>query len=313
MPHAEQSQSLITIVVPVHNRADLVRDCLASIAAQTAAPLDVVLVDNASTDRTADVLRDWAAGVDPARLRVTVLSEPRPGACRARNTGLRAVRTPWVMFFDSDDTMRTDHCRRALDAAARHPEASIIGWNVMLHTLDGGTRTLPFSSTDPLYCNVMFGTMATQRYMARTELVRAAGGWDDDLRSWNDIELGCRLLARRPVPVHAGSEITVDVRQQTESLTGTSFSRRAGELMLSLERMSADGVPAAVLGLKGAILGADMCREGRSDLGRDVAARTLAPVRGHARRLLLRAVFRLRRSGVRGLGRLLLPLFRRCR
>ncbi|MDE7388508.1 MAG: glycosyltransferase family 2 protein, partial [Muribaculaceae bacterium] len=96
---------LITVVIPVRNRARLVEATLASVAAQSMAPARIVLVDNGSTDGTEEVLRRWA----DKRTDTIVVSEPIPGAAAARNRGLREVESPYVMFFDSDDIMPTRH------------------------------------------------------------------------------------------------------------------------------------------------------------------------------------------------------------
>ena len=153
----------ITIVIPVHNRAEIVGRTLASVEAQTLRPLSVVLVDNASTDGTAGVLREWAAR--PHGLDVRVVCETAPGAAAARNRGLSEVRTEWTMFFDSDDTMRPDHCRRALEAAG---DCDMVGWDVCLHTTDGAEEVHRFYADDAQFHSLFHGSTATQRYMART-------------------------------------------------------------------------------------------------------------------------------------------------
>ena len=96
---------MISLVIPVRNRASIVGRTLDSVAAQTRLPDQIVLVDNGSTDGTLEVLRRWANG----RSNVQVVTEPRPGAAEARNCGLRAVTEEYVMFFDSDDTMPPRH------------------------------------------------------------------------------------------------------------------------------------------------------------------------------------------------------------
>ena len=96
---------MLTIVIPVHNRRNLVEHTLGSLRQQTAPRFATVLVDNASTDGSIEVLRKWQAENNSPERPVTVLSESTPGACAARNRGLDAVESPWVLFFDSDDLM----------------------------------------------------------------------------------------------------------------------------------------------------------------------------------------------------------------
>ena len=82
-------QPLLTIVVPVRNRQDVVGRTLRSIAAQTLRPLKVILVDNASTDSTLQILRKWADSAADSAIDVKILSETTPGASAARNRGLQ--------------------------------------------------------------------------------------------------------------------------------------------------------------------------------------------------------------------------------
>lgn len=93
---------MITIIIPTLNRAELMAECLRSLAEQDTSLRDwaVIVVDNASTDSTRQVV-EAAQALSP---RITYLYEPVLGASRARNAGLMAARTPYVIFIDSDTT-----------------------------------------------------------------------------------------------------------------------------------------------------------------------------------------------------------------
>ena len=122
----------ITVVVPVYNREQMARATLAGIAGQSYRPMRVVLVDNDSTDGTLAMLRHWADSVKAPDFSVEILSESIRTAAAARRKGTEAVRTEYVMFFDSDDMMQPDHVARAMRGFAAHPEADIIGWDFPL-------------------------------------------------------------------------------------------------------------------------------------------------------------------------------------
>lgn len=295
----------ITIVIPVHNRAEIVGRTLASVEAQTLRPLSVVLVDNASTDGTAGVLREWAAR--PHGLDVRVVSETTPGAAAARNRGLSEVCTEWTMFFDSDDTMRPDHCRRALEAAG---DCDMVGWDVCLHTTDGAEEVHRFYADDAQFHSLFHGSTATQRYMARTELFRRAGGWDPAVRYWDDIELGARVLALNPRVRHAGSGISVDVYAQEQSITGTRYSDSADKAAVALEAIRRTLGPehAFPVDVKAAILAADCAKEGAGGTAKDIMNAALARCPDMRRRLILRAAYAWCRAGLRGAARILRPL-----
>ncbi len=215
------TEAQLTIVIPIYNRADIVRRTLNSVAKQTLRPLKVILVDNNSTDNSLEVISAWRQEVETSNFQVTIISEMKPGACAARNAGLRLVETPWTMFFDSDDEMLPDHAMRAMSAT---DGVDIVAWDVLLHRLNGATRRLRFIVNDCVYNNIMHSSFSTQRYMAKTNLFRQIGGWNERLSVYDDCELGTRLLRTNPRIIHLGS-LTVHVHESEESITLGSSNR----------------------------------------------------------------------------------------
>lgn len=219
-------EPLITVVIPVYNRANIVNKTLQSLADQTLQVFDVVLVDNNSSDNTFEVLTSWADEHNKKGRRVTVLSEPKRGACAARNTGLHAVKTPWVMFFDSDDVMFPSHLADFEAVARRNRDADLItrpayrqapnGKNIVKKNCRGGKNAL--------FTHIFHSTLATQRYITTTDLMNKVGGWDNKVWGWNDYELGVRLLLQNPVIKTVEGKPSMVVIPQNESITGTSFS-----------------------------------------------------------------------------------------
>lgn len=126
---------LIGVVMPIHDAAAYLPQCLASLRAQTHANLDVVCVDDGSTDGSAAVVREVMA--EDARIRL--LSTERGGPGRARNLGLDQVRGDWLAFLDADDTMPPHALERML-ATARGTGSDIVTGRVVRLT---GTHTWP--------------------------------------------------------------------------------------------------------------------------------------------------------------------------
>lgn len=302
----------ITIVIPVHNRAEIVGDTLRSIAAQTYRPLRVTLVDNGSTDSTPEVLAAWRDKVACHDFQVDIFTENTPGAAAARNRGLDAVATEYVMFFDSDDLMAPDHVERAM-RGFHHPSApDIVGWDVELHPVDRPAFTACFSTHSPLWNNIMHGNMATQRYAVRTSLVRQAGGWNPAIPGWNDIELGTRLLTLSPRMLRLEGRPTVIQIQRPASITGTSFTAGAGRWESSLKAMEATlATPRQQrwLRLRRAHLAGLYAAEGSAQLSQQLIADTLATEPCPFYRTLLKATSTLTAHRIRGALRIFKPLF----
>src|SRR3954447_22785622 len=102
---------VLSVVVPVYNVAPYLVDCLDSLLAQTLTNLEVIAVDDGSTDGCPEILAGYAAR-DP---RVRILTQPNAGQGAARNRGVASARGELLTFVDSDDVVP----RRALKAMVR--------------------------------------------------------------------------------------------------------------------------------------------------------------------------------------------------
>ena len=186
----------------------------------------------------------------------------------------------------------------------------MVGWDVCLHTTDGAEEVHRFYADDAQFHSLFHGSTATQRYMARTELFRRAGGWDPTVRYWDDIELGARVLALNPRVRHAGRCISVDVHAQEQSITGTRYSDSADKAAVALEAIRRTLGPehAFPVDVKAAILAADCAKEGAAGTAKDIMNAALARYSDMRRRLILRAAYAWCRAGLRGAARILRPL-----
>ena len=232
-------QAQITVIVPVYNRAELMIRTLDSIAAQSLRPFELIVVDNNSTDNTLEVLHEWKEQNESADFVVTIKQEPRAGACCARNKGLEAVKTPYVMFFDSDDTMIPTHIESALQALQADKSLDIVGWDVTVNLLDGKAVKKRFSVNDVLYNHIFHSSFATLRYAARTDLIRAVGCWNEAIAGWNDYELGVRIALKNPRMLKLTEGVGVNVYSQATSITGTNFSSTPGKWEAALDSCEA--------------------------------------------------------------------------
>lgn len=98
-------QESISVVIPVHNRPQDVNTALDSVMAQTLLPLEVIVVDDCSTDDTVAALHSRKG--DPVSVRVELVT-PNRGGGHARNVGINAARGEWIALLDSDDRWTPD-------------------------------------------------------------------------------------------------------------------------------------------------------------------------------------------------------------
>ena len=187
----------MSIVIPVYNRAKELPRTVASIVAQDYRPLHLILVDNNSADESFAVCCNLQQQYQTDDFTIEVLQQPRAGASAARNMGLEHVKSRYMMFFDSDDVLHSDSVSRYMQAFAEHPDADIIGSTILF---DNGAKSFlakAVFSAEP-EPHIIHGTLSTQRFAARTQLIRNAGGWHEHYNGWLDWNLGLRLLLQNP-------------------------------------------------------------------------------------------------------------------
>lgn len=190
------SERDISVVVPAFMSASYLMPTLESVAAQTAQPREIIIVDDGSSDGTADTAEAFARSHHGCPVRV--LREPHRGPGAARNAGVRAATGEWIAFLDSDDLWRPEKLAVVVRAMNSHPQANFFCHNETIVFLDGRTRDTDYSEGyDPrqqlppqLYRTNFFSTSAV---VCRRDDVLGCGGFDETLSSAQDYELWMRM------------------------------------------------------------------------------------------------------------------------
>jgi len=112
MPFSSPNRSGVSVVIPVFNRSKTLVRTLPYVTAQTVLPEQLVIVDDGSTDDSANKAEQWLSEHAPA-IEWQVIRTQHVGAATARNIGLQSLRqTPYVAFLDSDDHWPADFIER---------------------------------------------------------------------------------------------------------------------------------------------------------------------------------------------------------
>lgn len=133
------AEPILSVVVPVHNAGPYLAECLAALKAQTLTGLEIIAVDDGSTDGSSDELAR-AARAGGLRL---VSQRPARGPSSARNAGLSVARGTWVAFVDADDTVAPEMYETML--AAARPGVEVVSCGLQLTDESGRPRErVPF-------------------------------------------------------------------------------------------------------------------------------------------------------------------------
>lgn len=308
---------LISIVIPVFNRAEMVKPTLESVRKQTHRPLQVVLVDNNSSDNTLQVLHEFKVSNETEGFRIDVVEENTPGACAARNAGGKVAKSEWIMFFDSDDTMDSCLVEKYVAKIKEQPKADIITTNVDM-VKDGKHFSVNFAKQDFMVNHIFHSCLSTQRYIARKSLIEAVGGWNNDVKCWNDWELGIRLLLASPNVSVLDDGVYVHINVHGETITGNSYSdnheRREHAINVALEAVEKSGYAhkkrvKRLLKIRRFVLAGLYRKEGAKSLAQDYYNKSFKELKDDMLlRCLAPVVYHYVSSGGRGVDRLLRAL-----
>ena len=128
------SSPRVTVVMPVYNKCSVVRRAVLSVLNQTVPDFEIVIVDDGSTDGSADVIRTFSDR------RIRIVEQPNAGEGAARNTGIHASTTDLVAFCDADDEWCPLFLEEVLALAAAYPSCDVYGTSYVLKEPDGATR-----------------------------------------------------------------------------------------------------------------------------------------------------------------------------
>ena len=149
----------ISVIIPVYNVAEFLPQCLDSVVSQDYRNLQILLVDDGSTDGSGEICDRYAA----AEARIQVIHQPNQGAGAAKNAGLRAAGGTYLSFVDSDDFLEPGAYRQMVKTL-EETRADIVQFsfrNVYRNRTEGMPKPICFGSrrTGPARC---FGTSCTK-------------------------------------------------------------------------------------------------------------------------------------------------------
>jgi glycosyltransferase involved in cell wall biosynthesis len=184
------AQPLVAAVIPTHNRRHEVSAAIASALRQTRSLHEIVVVDDGSSDGTWEDLRRLASGARAPR--IVVHRQGNAGPAAARNAGVRLATADFIAFLDSDDTWHEDKTARQLAVFAARPELALVGCVDQDMKVFRGQRLVPIGIERELFRNYFL----TPGVMLRREVFAAVGGFAEDMRRGEDLELWLRIVSR---------------------------------------------------------------------------------------------------------------------
>ena len=189
----------MSVIVPTRDRGDLLREAVESVFAQTLVPSELIVVDDRSSDATAELVSELAQS---SPFPISILRSPRRGAAAARNAGIARARFPLVAFLDDDDLWQPGKLAAQVAFLEQRSEVGLLAceWEVFGPGLAAALsrRKAPKDRRLPLARFCVKNPIATSGVIVRRECLREVGGFDESLPLAQDWDLWLRVASRWP-------------------------------------------------------------------------------------------------------------------
>ncbi len=169
---------LISVVIPVYNGEKYIADAINSILKQNYSPLEIIVVDDGSTDNTQAVLEKFGNAV-------TVISQSNQGQSAARNVGLRATKGSVIGMLDADDLWTDDHIALMLPHLQPESPYDFVRGSVRYLKNHGTSQE---ETTEASFLEALVGAC-----LYRTSLIERVGPFAEDMRQGEDLDWNIRI------------------------------------------------------------------------------------------------------------------------
>jgi glycosyltransferase involved in cell wall biosynthesis len=183
-----------SVVIPAFNCERYIRESLESVLQQSYPPLEIIVVDDGSTDNTAGIVQRLMAGSA-----IVYVRQHNQGPARARNHGVEVSRGDWIAFLDADDIWHSGKLAAHCEYISAYPEIFFF-WSDMNYIDERGGPRKPKHWGDP-FAQLIFNRPICplpSSVVMRKEIFGWIDGFDNRLHCYEDLEFFVRVVARFP-------------------------------------------------------------------------------------------------------------------
>lgn len=220
---------LVSVIIPTFNVESYIGDCLQSIADSTYRKLEIIVVDNNSTDGTIERLRELSR-----KHEFLLTQEETQGGGAARNKGLSLATGEWIQFLDADDLLLPNKIAHQITLV---DDADLIVGSCTKRHVDGSEETVKANPGEPWLDLFLTNLGNTCSNLWRTSVVRQVGGFDASLRSSQEYDLMFRLLTQKPRLIYDREPLTVIRERSAGSISKTDLQGKWERIVALRGRM----------------------------------------------------------------------------
>jgi glycosyltransferase involved in cell wall biosynthesis len=276
----------VSVVIPAYNSEEFIGEAFASVRGQTMPVSEIIVVDDGSSDRTAELAEQSGA---------FVIRQEHGGISVARNAGIRAAKHEWIAFLDADDTWEPQKIEYQLAAIRRYPDVGLVSCDLSqwfhgspVSEIVSDVAGVADNDAPMVYIPQAQGAFLIDRMtynsptmLIRRELLLSVGLFDEQVRYVEGVECYLRVIARCPI-------VLVELPLVRQRLHERNTSANSVEMRLSwikmVDRLSAEpekyppgAAEALAKDMSGQLipLGRTLLEDGRMREARDLFVRSL--------------------------------------
>lgn len=215
-----------SVVIPAYNAEATIGDMLRALLQQVNPPndLEIIIVDNASTDRTVDIARGFA--------KVVVLSESKRGPAAARNAGLRKATNEVIVHLDADTLPARTWLRNILAPFADPSTVLAAGQTLCFNPQTGVERYIAGAGvydTERAITRLPFPFAPSLNMAVRRQVALEVGGWTEELMTAEDVDFSHRILRLHPAPIAFARDAVLFHRVRSTPAQLATLARSYGQ------------------------------------------------------------------------------------
>jgi glycosyltransferase involved in cell wall biosynthesis len=200
----EYESGLVSVIIPTYNRAHLVTSAMDCVRSQTYRPIELIVVDDGSTDDSEQVIQAWKHRNDESGFEVVYVRKPKnEKLAMARNTGIGRARGEFIALLDSDDEWMPTKLQRQVECLRRSSPTVGLVYTGAVMCFPGGRQQMQrpshrgYLSRESLLGNVIVGSGSG--VLVRREVFSTVGQFDPELPAGEDFDMWIRVLAEYEV------------------------------------------------------------------------------------------------------------------
>ncbi|MEX2512908.1 MAG: glycosyltransferase family A protein [Cyclobacteriaceae bacterium] len=198
---SERRDPLVSIIIPVYNKAAYIRETLDSAMGQTYSHTEIILIDDGSTDGSFEILNEYLKKYPN---KINLLDQENKGVSVATNVGIQAAKGEYIQFLDADDLMSSDKIERQIQLLSEKSQDIIascewVNFKDSIHEIN----KVPYGIFKDFDSGIDWllrawnhqEMMADSSWMTHRSLIEKAGPWNESLTINQDGEFFCRVLS----------------------------------------------------------------------------------------------------------------------